>query len=276
MNLDALKKEWVSHFDAAAHTVRWDSAAERFSKHPIPDLKQDSFLKKMNEKGVLSQENTVLDIGCGTGIFSMAIAPYVKYAVGCDLSPKMLEFADRRCKEEGITNVEFHQIDWHKADLSELRWERRFDVTFAHMTPAISDYHTFDKMARCAKKYCFFQTALRRYNLLLQGACRAIGLVPPGSTMRDEDAIDAFAYFWLNGYEPEVIYEEGRPWVYRHSVEEARAICVEYLCTRKTLAPADLEKLNLYLSSIAEDDIVLETVVRTNVIISCDLTRKKE
>ena len=94
--------------------------------------------------------------------------------------------------------------------------------------------------------------------------------------MRDEDAIDAFAYLWLNGYEPEVIYEEGHPWVYTHSVDGARAMCVEHLCTKKSLTEDDMAKLDTYLSSVTQDGTVLETVVRTNVIISCDLTRKKE
>ena len=230
----------------------------------------------MKEKGVLNKENTVLDIGCGTRVFSVAIAPYVKHAVGCDLSSKMLEAADNRSKEEAISNVEFHQVDWHAADLSAYGWERQFDVVFAHMTPAISDFNTFDKMVRCAKNYCFFQTALRRYNMLLRGACEAVGVAIPGSTMRDEEAIDAFAYFWLNGYEPEVIYEEGRPWVYSHSVDEARSMCKEHLYAKKALAAVDLEKIEQYLSVVAKDGVVMETVVRTNVIISCDLTRKKE
>lgn len=276
MNLESLKKEWVTEFDAAAHTIRWDGAAERFANHPLPNLTQDTFLKKMQEKGMLSKEHTFLDIGCGTGSFSIAIAPHIKCAVGCDLSSKMLEAAVCRSEEEGISNVEFHQVDWHAADISEYGWEQKFDVAFAHMTPAISDFNTFDKMIRCATKYCFFQTALRRYNMLLRGACEAVGVAIPGSTMRDEDAIDAFAYFWLNGYEPEVIYEEGRPWVYSHTIEEARNICTEHLCTKKALTENDLGKLDQYLASVVQDDIVLETVIRTNVIISCDLTRKKE
>lgn len=276
MNLEALKKEWVTSFDAATHTIRWDSAAERFSRYPLPSMAQDTFLRKMKEKGVLSKENTVLDIGCGAGSFSIAIAPYVKQVVGCDLSSKMLEAAEGRSKGEGVSNVEFYQVDWHAADLSVLGWEQHFDVTFAHMTPAISDFNTFDKMVRCAKRYCFFQTALRRYNMLLRGACEAVGVAVPGSTMRDEDAIDAFAYLWLNGYEPEVIYEEGHPWVYTHSVDGARAMCVEHLCTKKSLTEDDMAKLDTYLSSVTQDGTVLETVVRTNVIISCDLTRKKE
>jgi SAM-dependent methyltransferase len=52
----------------------------------------------------LNKTSEVLDIGCGTGVFTMAAAPLAKRVVAVDVSPAMLEAA--RQKTAGLNNVE--------------------------------------------------------------------------------------------------------------------------------------------------------------------------
>lgn len=49
----------------------------------------------------------VLDLGCGPGIVTAAIAPEVDEVVAVDLTPEMIELARKRCSELGLTNVLF-------------------------------------------------------------------------------------------------------------------------------------------------------------------------
>jgi SAM-dependent methyltransferase len=55
--------------------------------------------------------DALLDIGCGTGRSTRALARTVAHATGVDLSARMLEYARKRSVEEGLTNVEFVQAD---------------------------------------------------------------------------------------------------------------------------------------------------------------------
>ncbi len=49
----------------------------------------------------------VLDLGCGPGIVTAALARDVKEVVAYDLTPEMLDKAMKRCKEAGLKNVHF-------------------------------------------------------------------------------------------------------------------------------------------------------------------------
>jgi SAM-dependent methyltransferase len=53
--------------------------------------------------GVLGAERRTLDIGCGIGRVPAALAPWVAEAHGIDISPRMIEAAERRCA--AIPNV---------------------------------------------------------------------------------------------------------------------------------------------------------------------------
>lgn len=49
----------------------------------------------------------LLDLGCGPGIVTAAIAPDVKEIVAYDLTPEMLDKAKLKCQEAGLKNVRF-------------------------------------------------------------------------------------------------------------------------------------------------------------------------
>lgn len=57
--------------------------------------------------GLLDDEWTVADLGCGTGAMSAILAPHVKHVIGVDASQEMLDAARARLSE--ATNIEFRQ-----------------------------------------------------------------------------------------------------------------------------------------------------------------------
>src|SRR6266705_3702610 len=52
---------------------------------------------------------SVLDVACGPGILSAAIAKTASEVVAFDLTPQMLKKAAQRCAEAGLANVTFRQ-----------------------------------------------------------------------------------------------------------------------------------------------------------------------
>lgn len=54
-----------------------------------------------------------LDVGTGTGHMALALAPHVREVVGLDLTPQMLERAERARAERGAENVSFTLGDAH-------------------------------------------------------------------------------------------------------------------------------------------------------------------
>jgi SAM-dependent methyltransferase len=61
--------------------------------------------------GVLSPGRVALDLGCGIGRFSAALAPRLRYVHGVDISPKMIAAARRRCAH--LPNVHIHRGSGH-------------------------------------------------------------------------------------------------------------------------------------------------------------------
>ncbi|MBV9757808.1 MAG: class I SAM-dependent methyltransferase [Alphaproteobacteria bacterium] len=54
-------------------------------------------------------EARVLDLGCGAGHVSFAVAPHVAAVTACDLSPSMLDVVARAAAERGFANIATRQ-----------------------------------------------------------------------------------------------------------------------------------------------------------------------
>jgi ubiquinone/menaquinone biosynthesis C-methylase UbiE len=76
--------------------------------------------------GLLSPDRSALDLGCGIGRFSAALAPRLRAVHGIDISPKMIAAARRRCAH--LANVRFSRSSGH--DLSRFA-DASFDLVLA-------------------------------------------------------------------------------------------------------------------------------------------------
>ena len=82
--------------------LRYDAEADAYDE--LYSDEQRTKYELALRRIVFSGEDLVLDCGCGTGIFLEKVAGSVQFAVGLDLSPKMLETARLRLGQ--ISNVD--------------------------------------------------------------------------------------------------------------------------------------------------------------------------
>jgi ubiquinone/menaquinone biosynthesis C-methylase UbiE len=78
----------------------------------------------------------VLDLACGPGIVSAALARAGARVVGVDVTPAMLERARTACETEGLTEVEFHEAAAERLPFG--------DETFGGAVTRLSLHHFAD------------------------------------------------------------------------------------------------------------------------------------
>ena len=98
----------------------WDDRAQKW----IDDLGPDGLGKQgMNERvsstarylrarGLLGADSSVIDVGCGPGLFVMEFANTVRQAVGLDHSSRFVAYAAACSEARRIRNVSFIEADF--------------------------------------------------------------------------------------------------------------------------------------------------------------------
>lgn len=90
----------------------------------------------------------VLDVGCGTGNFSIKLAKMGCKVVGIDVSEEMLKKAREKVKAEGL-DIEFHEMDIYDLNFED----NSFDAVFSMAAFEFIEYpeKAIDELFRVAK-----------------------------------------------------------------------------------------------------------------------------
>jgi ubiquinone/menaquinone biosynthesis C-methylase UbiE len=67
----------------------------------------------------LTPDMDVLDFGCGTGLLTFALQPFVRSITGVDSSPGMLDVFKTKIKAQNLSNVKANYLDLDKGDFLE-------------------------------------------------------------------------------------------------------------------------------------------------------------
>ena len=108
-------------------TKFWDRIAKKYSKKPVPS--QEIYEEKLRKtQALFTPEMEVMEVGCGTGTTSLLHAPFVKHILATDFSPKMIQIARDKARDQNIANVTFKT----EAIENMAYPENHFDVVMAH------------------------------------------------------------------------------------------------------------------------------------------------
>jgi len=127
------------YFDEEAK--RYDAIYEEnkpFHQRFIDNLFRRVILRRfslvINRCGDVRKKN-ILDVGCGSGRYSLELASKGAHVVGIDISRKMLSMAEERAREGGLSNCIFIQGDFH-----EMYFRATFDIV---LSIGVFDYFNY-------------------------------------------------------------------------------------------------------------------------------------
>lgn len=84
----------------------WDKLALRYAKRPIKNIQ--AYNETMEHtKRHLSEDDQVLEVGCGTGTTALILAGSVNQITATDISSKMIEIGRNKAKKQQVENVNF-------------------------------------------------------------------------------------------------------------------------------------------------------------------------
>jgi 2-polyprenyl-6-hydroxyphenyl methylase / 3-demethylubiquinone-9 3-methyltransferase len=169
----------LAKFSELAHRW-WDRESEFRPLHEINPLR----LEWIDQLAAL-RGKTVLDIGCGGGILSEAMAIKGAQVLGIDLASKSLGVARLHAMETGVQGLDYREVS---AEVLAQEQDARFDVvTCMEMLEHVPDPSSVVRACAALVKpggWVFFSTinrSLKSFLFAIVGAEYVLGLLPKGT-----------------------------------------------------------------------------------------------
>jgi tRNA (cmo5U34)-methyltransferase len=100
---------------------RFDRAAAAWDENPARKLMAQNIAATLRRQVPLRPDMTAIDYGCGTGLVTLEIKPYVGRTIGMDTSPGMLAVLEQKLRALGIADIEIRHLDLTRQPAPELR-----------------------------------------------------------------------------------------------------------------------------------------------------------
>jgi SAM-dependent methyltransferase len=91
----------------------WERRARGFHRSTKDTVERDPLYLRLCEK--VSSQTSVLDVGAGTGRFSLALAPLVDHVIAVEPSAAMLDYLRQDAAAKELSNLSYVQTTWQEA-----------------------------------------------------------------------------------------------------------------------------------------------------------------
>lgn len=134
----------------------WDSRAINYPRPFDASIisKTRKMIRGISEFGVNFNNKDILDIGCGSGVYALALAKRSRSVTGVDSSQAMLSIFNSVCEEKHIVNAKCFKSEW--ADVKDENINKKYDIAIASMTAAVRDEKEVVKMSLAAREFCIY------------------------------------------------------------------------------------------------------------------------
>ena len=159
---------------------KWDKKAEKYNRYTdSTEVLEATICHYITQAGIDLAGKRVLDIGCGTGAYTLRIAQKARQVDAVDISPVMLGIVNEDAEKIGLHNLHTHQSSWEDFPLDS----QPYDIAIATMFPALKKDQHFQKMHNAAHAKLFLGWGGKRGTELIEALFAAHGgtYQPPNS-----------------------------------------------------------------------------------------------
>ncbi|MBK8023477.1 MAG: methyltransferase domain-containing protein [Chloroflexi bacterium] len=185
---------------------RWKERARDFAERARqrwsrPDTSRDFICAQLDPHA------TVLDIGAGTGVWTMMLAPQVAHVTAIDPSPSMLAILHEEVSQANLANVRVVDGAW-----PDVAVEPHDYALCSHAMYGAADFAGFIRqMVASTRKMCFLIMRVPNLDGPMAEAARTIW----GQPFDRPNAMIAYNILLEMGIYPNVLMEIERPWTPR-------------------------------------------------------------
>lgn len=217
----------------------WDQESSDYDIRMFQDNRRVNALVELLKKKNLLSGKDILDVGCGTGLYALALAPWCTSVTAVDLSEKMGEVLLKKSQLKAINNIIFKECNWSETDIKKAGLYQSFDIALSALNPAINSAEAVKKLVDTAKEAtCIVAFASRPQNDV-KDYFENIFLVNKSEEEKNRrDGYYIYEILTEMGHLPEVSYVPMN-WVKKHNRNEAIARMIQEYAS---LCP-DLQKL---------------------------------
>ena len=221
----------------------WNNHARSFPRFEEgEDNYEAGVMRMIKEHGVDFDGASVLDVGCGSGMYTIRIAREAARVTALDISDVMLDILREDAQARGLNNIDYVRSDW-----MDFNSDETFDIVFCSMTPAIMSEESRLKLLGHARgKTVFMDFAGLMKSDVMTGLYAKYGVTPRmfvnGTEMRD----------WLDEKGiPYAAYPVEGTWTVPNSLEKLTDSCNTFLSQYNVTA--DQDHLREHLTSFEEE-----------------------
>lgn len=180
-------------------------------------------------RGYFESNMTALDIGSGTGTFTIPFAQRYKEVTSLDISSAMQNVIRQRAAAENLTNIHYMQANWRDIDIDHAGMREQYDLVLCSINPrGVCNYETLNKMNRASRGGCCLMTFAGRGNSNHGKNIQQIVLGRTLGTTGGNNIIFPFNIAYHMGGEPDMAYAT-IGWERRQKPEQAiDGICFSY------------------------------------------------
>lgn len=142
----------------------WDTKSTTYQKFDgnLDDFRQRVF-DCIERAGLKFDDKKVIDIGCGTGLYTLFVAKFAKEVLAVDFSQNMLLELEKSAQHFGICNVKTKLSSFENLSLKE-----KFDIAILTMSPAVQDENLARKFINLASAKIYLNWQKPRFSSMLE------------------------------------------------------------------------------------------------------------
>ncbi|WP_343346223.1 class I SAM-dependent methyltransferase [Terrisporobacter petrolearius] len=197
-------REYILNKKTTKETIAvWDESSKTYDE--TVSNSRINIIYKLKED-YINEDSIVLDLGCGTGAYSMELSKICKEVHAMDYSDGMLNILKAKISENNIKNIKVIKNDWNNLDLKAEGMDKKYDFVISSLNPGCYNPSSLMKINEASKGgCCYIGTDGKGQNKLLNKADDEI----LGERIKGCDIsniIYPYNILYFSGYNPSVFY----------------------------------------------------------------------